>query len=103
MATLDATCTWTDGDPHSKLLARRVGFTYQQWAEDSVDIVLNGGNSSDPASGIGEPITHVIVWTKNGTEFTYTVRSWGGQSELDDAVQALKEAIDDAGGTVVSG
>lgn len=105
MPTIDVLATWNDGDPHEKTIAKRQGGSYPTWAATAVATVLQDLQDTLPASGSGEPLTHVIVWTF-GTPpetITFTARSWSGQQALDDAVAALKDAIVAAGGTVVSG
>ena len=81
MATIDVTASWNDGDPQTKLRAKRAGVSFETWAEETTAIVLYGGVSTDPASGMGEPLTHVIVWTKDNhfrTQLYYRVYKWDG-------------------------
>jgi hypothetical protein len=105
MASIDALVVWNDGDPHSKMIAKRTGQTFHFWAEKVIDTILDDGQSTEAASGAGRPLTHVIVWTEEGdtTEITITVRSWAGQADLDSSVAAIKDAIAHVNGTVVSG
>ncbi len=103
MATLDVTSAWIHGSSQAKLTAKRGGDSYQEFSEEHVEIVLGGGSSTDPASGSAGPWTHVVVWSHGGIEFTSTCRSFVSQADADAEAQALKDAVVDAGGTVISG
>lgn len=104
MSSSDVTTRWMAGElERAKLTAKRANETAAQWAAEAVDVVLNGGSSTDPASGSGEPIEHVVVWTKDGEEYSSTIRTYQSQSHLDELVTEFKAAVVAAGGTIVSG
>ena len=84
------------------LTAKRQGQGELDWAESHIDAVLNGGSSTQAASG-STPYTHTVVWSKDNVTHTSVVTSYVSQADADSLAEALKTAIEDARGTIISG
>jgi hypothetical protein len=98
-----ATHAITTGDNETVTTAQRLIQNNADWAEEHVDVVVNGGSSTQPASFSGTVIDHEIVWTKNGRTRVTIVETDGDEEDLAEKVAAVKAKIIDAGGTIVSG
>jgi hypothetical protein len=99
MASIHAKTTW---NTNQQINAKRHNQSFSAWAAAHVAAVLNGGQQTEEASGSGDPLVKIVVWEVGTDTFTTEVKVWGTQQELDDAVNALTDAIADAGGTVIS-
>jgi hypothetical protein len=86
------------------LTAKRAGWSYAQWIDVHIGELYGSGNSTQPASGSGSPLTHTVVWRDSSNDKWEAVfEVYGTQQELDDAVAALKARVIADGGTIVSG
>ena len=97
MSAHQATTTWSRG---SVLTARRPADSLAQWAAEHIAEVLGAGNSTGSTSGSGTYFSTVVGWTKDGTHYDTQVETWGTQADHDAAIEAIQQAVRDAGGTL---
>jgi hypothetical protein len=109
MITQDALTFWLDArGTHFVRTAKRVNQSFSSWSDEHLDQVLGSQASTNPAGGSGDPKVSTITFTLAGSSMTCEIRTFqdAGESESswksrhDEAVEAMKDAIEDQGGVI---